>query len=669
MRHSLTAIYACILFSCLLAVSYCLPVFPDEIPIPIKPTDNNDTAQGEIYIDQVIDETTLEEAYKIEDQGRAVLMPDWAPGTLGVTYRFFRDTYDGYDYGTEHGLALHWRQDTAENGSFEVQAEALVSDEDEEDDAEFGRFLLLQQDYMLNNNMEMDSELGHFRSTTPQLISRSYRFYLPSTLVQGVGTQVRHGDTTVSLTTGKIGNFTGMAAQAFETTQGSLHGMGLTHTPNDQWAVASQIWTTHNPEQGDSHQSVATAIQYQDKKGTQSLQVHTLIDNSGHVGAWVDNQFPVQRWQIYTGIFILEPGLDWTDTQIDNDREGMYWRGERSGFRWQWALGSEISRNNIYEDSGKGGYIRTSSFVNGTYRYRRKTSFGGSVDVDTRPASSGIEETDDQEYKLKAWGRHETSLGTTRIQPSLDRYETETDPYTEYGLLWDQDWRAPFFSHLHSYVQYYQTDRGDHEYNLRLMLRKSFPWDLSLSATGQYLHNDNHGYGVTRGRSLTMDASWQMHPNWLMTLSGDYNVNMFEPDDTEYDDYDETTDGYRIALALSYAIGIGHEPLLYGQRTGNKGHGRIGGRVFFDKNENGTYDLNEEGAANIVVYLDGRYRIQTNPQGRFEYWPVATGEHMLQIGIEDVPLPWGQTDTAPQKVFVSVRDTAEMDFPLIRINK
>ena len=166
-----------------------------------------------------------------------------------------------------------------------------------------------------------------------------------------------------------------------------------------------------------------------------------------------------------------------------------------------------------------------------------------------------------------------------------------------------------------------------------------------------------------------MDASWQMHPNWLMTLSGDYNVNMFEPDDTEYDYYDETTDGYRVDLSLSYVIGIGHEPLLYGRRTGNKGRGRISGRVFFDKNENGIYDLNEEGAANIVVYLDGRYRIQTNPQGRFEYWPVATGEHMLQIGIEDVPLPWGQTDTAPQKVFVSVRDTAEMDFPLIRINK
>ena len=323
MRHSLTAKCAYTLLSCLLAVSYCLPVYPDEIPIPATPTDSSDTAPGEIYIDQVLDETALADFYEAEERGRGVLMPDWAPGTLGVTYRFFKDTFNNSESATEHGLSLRWRQETVENGSYELQADALVSDEDDQEEKEFGRFLLVQQGYMLNRNMEMDSELGHFRSTAPQLISRSYRFYLPSTLVQGVGTRVRHGDTTVSLSTGQIGKLTGTAAQGFETTQGNLHGVGLTHTLDDQWAVAAQAWSTQNPEEGGSHQSVATAMKYQDKKSTQNFQVHTLMDDSGHVGGWVDNQFPVQRWQLYTGIFILEPGLEWTDTEIDNDREGM----------------------------------------------------------------------------------------------------------------------------------------------------------------------------------------------------------------------------------------------------------------------------------------------------------------------------------------------------------
>ena len=528
MRHSPAVIYTRILFLCLLTVFYCYPAFSDEIPIPTNPTDNSDTAPAEIYIDQVIDEATLADAYETDNQGRRVLMPDWAPGTLGITYRFFKDTLNDNESSTEHGLALRWRQDTVENGSYELQADALVSDEHDEGEKEFGRFLLVQEGYMLNRNMEMDSELGHFRSTAPQLVSRSYRFYLPSSLLQGAGTRVRHGDTTVSLSTGKIGELTGTAAQAFETTQGSLHGMGVTHTPNDQWAVAAQVWATDNPEQGDDHQSVATAIQYQDKKNKQTFQLHTLMDNSGHVGGWVDNQFPVQRWQLYTGIYILEPGLDWTDAQIDNDREGMYWRGERSGFRWQWALGNELFRTNIYEDSRKAGYIRTSSFVNGSYRYRRKTSFGGSVDVDTRRADSGTADRDDEEYNLKAWGRHETPLGTTRIQPSLDRFDTKNDPYNRYGLLWEQDWRAPFFNRMDSYVQYYRTSQGDDEYNLRLMLNKSLPHDVNLSATGQYLLTDNHGFGVTKGQSLTMDASWKMNVNWLVTLSGDYNVNTFD---------------------------------------------------------------------------------------------------------------------------------------------
>jgi len=188
-----------------------------------------------------------------------------------------------------------------------------------------------------------------------------------------------------------------------------------------------------------------------------------------------------------------------------------------------------------------------------------------------------------------------------------------------------------------------------------------------FSPTGQYLVTDDHDYGVTRDQSLAMDASWQMHANWLMTLGGDYSVNMFEPDDATGDD--ETTDGYRLELSLRYAVGIGREPLLYGRPTGEKGRGQINGRVFFDENENGIYDLNEKGASNIVVYLDGRYRTQTDTQGRFEYWPVSAGEHTVQIGIEDAPLPWGLDDESPQNVLVPVRATTVIDFPLTRINE
>jgi len=91
--------------------------------------------------------------------------------------------------------------------------------------------------------------------------------------------------------------------------------------------------------------------------------------------------------------------------------------------------------------------------------------------------------------------------------------------------------------------------------------------------------------------------------------------------------------------------------------------------VFLDENGDGKLSINEEPLKNILVYLDGRFTAETGPKGRFEFWPVASGEHSLSIAIEDVPLPWGLKDERPLKVRVPVRGEAEIDFALTRLNE
>ena len=66
---------------------------------------------------------------------------------------------------------------------------------------------------MLKDSLRIDSEVGHFRGFTPTQISRSYRFYLPSTILQGVNTRFYNNDTSLSFSAGEIGTYKGIAAQ------------------------------------------------------------------------------------------------------------------------------------------------------------------------------------------------------------------------------------------------------------------------------------------------------------------------------------------------------------------------------------------------------------------------------------------------------------------------
>ena len=152
------------------------------------PDDNSETTLAStpsIYIDRLIDEDIIKEIELEEEYEESRL----GPGSIGITYRYYNNVIDNTATLTEHGTQLRWRQETISNGSFELLAEGLISKNLEDDKIKDGRVLFRQQDYVLSDQLQMDSEVGHFRSYTPGPISRSYRFYLPSTILQGVNTR------------------------------------------------------------------------------------------------------------------------------------------------------------------------------------------------------------------------------------------------------------------------------------------------------------------------------------------------------------------------------------------------------------------------------------------------------------------------------------------------
>ena len=200
---------------------------------------------------------------------------------------------------------------------------------------------------------------------------------------------------------------------------------------------------------------------------------------------------------------------------------------------------------------------------------------------------------------------------------------------------------------------------------MRLTVEESMTSYFWFSAAGQYIRRLEQSDGPKDVHNANMAINWQMTRNWRLSLSADLNKSVEIIDNTG-----NTTESESVLLSFSYALSSPRrEPPVLGSKTKSLGHGAISGRVFLDENQNGRYDVNEIPLKDIVVILDGRFQTETNADGQFDYWPVTAGDHYVMIGVEDVPLPWGLEDDAPQKVFVPVRSQGIADFALIKLNE
>jgi hypothetical protein len=638
---------------------------PTTMPLPPSRQDPEQIEQpAQPYVDQLIDENIDED--RIDDWGQANAASPWAGfSSLSLAGRTYLDHSDLDGSHREYGLQLVNRMESLNNGSFELSADGLMIHNRQDECSEGGRVLLRHNGLVLNDTWQADSELGHFRSRTPRLISTSYRIYLPSTLLQGVGSSIYNEQTSLFLTAGDIGALEGTAAQRFQTTQGGVQGAGLTHMLDDRWQVGAQFWNTDHPEVGGSHQSYAGVVQYAPEDQRQLHQLHILADSGGKAGLWYDTELPIGRWTNYLGAHYLEPDLQWTDVIINNDREGAYWRTDFRSFRWQWTLGSDVSKNNIENDPDLAGTITTQSYVNGSWRFRRDTLLGASANINTSKADSGTASGDALGYTLKNYVSQNFFFGTSRFQAEIDIQDNPEDETRGYSLLWDQVWKVPFVRNLSTSVEYVIREDDADEVDMQLVVEKNFSTDFWLRASGQYIHMLDNVEGRDNAINCSLGVNWQIDGHWRLDLTADYNKSM--PVDAADDIQAE---GHTVLLSLSYALfGPGRPKQLLGRRTGSLGSGEIRGRVYLDENRNGRYDLSETALRNIVVILDGRFQTETDVNGEFTFWPVAGGQHLVTLGVEDVPLPWGLADDKPARVTVPVRGTGEIDFALIKLNE
>lgn len=184
--------------------------------------------------------------------------------------------------------------------------------------------------------------------------------------------------------------------------------------------------------------------------------------------------------------------------------------------------------------------------------------------------------------------------------------------------------------------------------------------DLSASAAGEVATNLTLNLSMRRysaeddsaaGHSIYGALSWRLDRRW--TVSAAWNesrgprvplppgpVDAPPPIDPQATIAPRQRFGW---ISLRYEEQAGSPSLALGGRAG-QGGGRIAGVLFLDSNGNGRLDPGEPLAPNVSILLDGRYSVQTDALGRFEFPFVGSGEHRLRVVPDNLPLPWAVQD-------------------------
>ena len=348
---------------------------------------------------------------------------------------------------------------------------------------------------------------------------------------------------------------------------------------------------------------------------------------------------------------------------------GGYWRGDLRVQRYTLALGLDANEGNLANDPLIGGLRTISGFATGFLRLDRLTNAGAGFNyAHTAPK---FESTTAQPADLYSANVNLTRVfpaGISRFQLTHSQSVSPVQPAHETMLSWDHDWTMSTLLMVTTTLQQALADNvgvGSKRTTAGTILRSAFGsqlfWDANLTYNritsddaAANTNNFNAGFGGT----------WTIAPHWIGQARLIWNridhTNPLAP---------LVTNDKSLQLTLRYEVSGGTPLAMVGARTGALGTGRIVGYVFYDENNDGKRGPTEKGAAGITVYLDGRYPVTTDNEGRFQFDPTPTGDHTINAVVDNVPLPWGLRDETPRRVSVPLRGENYLEIPLNRLNQ
>ena len=639
------------------------------------PTTATPAPQPAPYVDKLIDPSVADEALT-EALKAPKGLGQYGPGSVGLEYRYYRSkaTGDADRTVAESGLGVIFRQATPNFGLLDFRAAVTNQTDDPGPNVGSGDVLrLAQTDLPLTGRWYMDNLLGQVPAPAPANVAISYRLRLPAPLISGLATRVSRDGTTVGAATGDLGIQRGRTFPVFERTAGRVTGVAATHQFNARWGGGLQYWDVNDALTGtriDSHTSLAGSLEYRDPVAKQRGQLHFLSNDGGDRGIWLDGETLHGRWQHHYGAFRLDPDLEWIDNtySIPNDQQGLYWNGVYQTFRWSVRGATELLETNLDNDPLLTGRKTLSASTNASYQVDARLNINGALRLARQRPGAGRPSEDTDTIGLRTTVSYRLGNGTSFWTVGIEEFDSDSDPSTVSEFIWDYEWRIPQ-TRLRTGIEYQRDEQSLDtlsETLLRVIASRRF-FDGRFGLNAIYTAGVAGGGVTEEGRtsSLSLNLDWRVNRALELRLDLTQNRKV-----VELVNGSETRVTERSAfLGVRYEFGWTSARRTVGRGNAQGGQGRIAGTVYLDANRNGIQEPDEAGVPNVTVYLDRGFSVTTDPQGRFEFWPVPSGDHSVVVALDNVPLPWGLIDEGPRGVKVSPREAVQLDYALTRMNE
>ena len=544
-----------------------------------------------------------------------------------------------------------------------------------------GSLTLRQRGMPWDGGWLANHELGVINTPAPDITRLPSRVFVPSSLVQGVGAEWNNAGRGLQLqaATGTPGRLEGLPTSAFKSLSGQRSSLGAqwqlggdnadgNGTDRLGWTAALRAESARDvslldnpltPADREDADAAQVALRYEAPGlRLQGQAVHNTSSrvNGGRSGYWVDGEWDEGPRRHGLGLFRLEPDLSWAAQPLPSDLSGAY---ARTAWRTrQWS--AEASLDWLRSISGRaanGSYATASA----RWRLARNSSLGTGFSL-RRFDGEAWDAYGDWRF-ASGWGPSGLRLEFGGGQSVVSRQQ----------LIYDQDWTVPQGFSLNTSLGVGRLGRdpvsGEAPQNLwSAALSLSAPLGDSTLLRGTF--NTEQGSGNSRRWGLNLGANWRINTRWSLEA----NLNRSEGKSLVATSLDplapplptvNSNSDRSFYAVLRYELQAGSRNTPLGG-SALDGGGRIEGVVYFDANKSGTQEASETGVPGITVFLDNRYGVRTDAQGRFEFPFVASGPRTVSVRNETLPLPWAVVDEGQSKVDVRLRETTRLSLPVQR---
>ncbi len=633
---------------------------------PTPPATNGTSAPA--YVDRVIEglppEPTDDAEATAYDRG------GW-PRFLRLETRLGTQPFD-VARKTRIGYGIYGLLETPNHGTLSVDGSYAPSDSS-------GTLTLRQRAMPLTGGWLTSNELGVITPPAPGILRLPARIYLPSAILQGIGTEWENPGRGLQLqaSTGEPGRLDFLPANGFRKLPGQrttfggqwrLNADGTNPLSSQGWTVAVQhedarrVSNLDVPMQAsDIVDANSTLLALRHEGAEHRIQGQVLRTQASHVGGgrsgfWIDSEWDDGPRKHGLGAYRLDQDLSWANLPLANDLVGVYARTSWRTRQWS-AEGSVDWLDSISGRNGSGFFATGSA----RWRLNRDHTVGAGTTV--------------RHFGGDAWStygdwRFQNGWGNSGLRLEFVHGNSEANSR---WLTWDQEWLVPQSWSVSSSLgtgayAAYQGRPSESVWNAALSL--SAPVTNKASLRGN-INTEHSNTGQSR-HSLNLGGQWRIDPRWSLEANYSRSVgrSRFNPS------LDPLAPPLTIVIpqsdrtfyaVLRYELQAGSRNTPLGG-SGLDGGGRVEGVVYFDANKSGTQEASELGVPNVTVFLDNRYGVRTDSQGRFEFPFVAAGARTVSVRSDTLPLPWTTVGDGQARVDVRLRDTTPLSIPVQRMN-